>query len=456
MRWVEQPADRYLGAIATSAGRRFRYRSRVGELLGRPAVDGALPRSPRRLQPELLYRAGAVLLAGASDGAGAGPGPGTPSAGSVAAGPSGGAVRPPRPAGGLIRDLGVPRADPQGAGSGRPGAGVSAGTGPGPSTEPAPASRAPWTAVGAPSGRTTADARDQHATGRRLGAKGAAGAPGPVTREAGPRRPAPITARPSARLTGAGEMDPAADASLAAPSADARPTAHGRLAAPAGPHPVAHSKLAVAADTPPAPLAADTGPATQARRAPSGNDARSADPARLAPAAGPVDPAPDARLATRAPGDSVPGRARLAADALIRRLPSRTDDTAPATSADPSGPAVTGRSARAQAVPLAARGPVPAFDSPAVPRAASPRTRPAPDPPAAPAMPRRPPPSITAPAPHTATSPPAPADPAGPLPRPRRTTPPSPLVRVSGRVPTRTVQWWGQSQLRRVGLRGPR
>jgi hypothetical protein len=60
MRWVEQEPDRYLGAVAATADRRFRYRSRVGELLGRPGVEAAPPRSPRRPPPELLYRAGAV------------------------------------------------------------------------------------------------------------------------------------------------------------------------------------------------------------------------------------------------------------------------------------------------------------------------------------------------------------------------------------------------------------
>src|SRR5947199_6831520 len=67
MLWVEQEADRYLAAVVASAGRPFRYRSRVAELLGRPALDATAPRSPLRPPPELLYRAGAVMLAAEPD-----------------------------------------------------------------------------------------------------------------------------------------------------------------------------------------------------------------------------------------------------------------------------------------------------------------------------------------------------------------------------------------------------
>jgi hypothetical protein len=66
--WVASPADRYLAAVAAGAGRRFRYRSRVGELLSRSAAmssdaGAARPHPLLRPLPDLLYRAGAVWLA---------------------------------------------------------------------------------------------------------------------------------------------------------------------------------------------------------------------------------------------------------------------------------------------------------------------------------------------------------------------------------------------------------
>jgi hypothetical protein len=471
MRWVEPEPDRYLGAVAASAGRRFRFRSRVGELLGRPAVDVAPPRSPLRSPPDLLYRAGAVRFVETDTDDFRGDLRSSRGAAPLTAVPPR-AVRPaPR------------RADDPAA----------------PTSEPATGERqvrevaipVPKRPTGAAAGRSTAVQADpatppEPAAGRSrdVGSTGAErlALPGVARRLA--EAPEPARSRSSGTTVGGGVEDrgpaPSGPPRAAMPPAGAAGPSLLRSStgdegsqrrASAAPDAAATERPSsgTARAIPPVDRPGSAVEATLARfpsiPIPSARPLERSDAAApidlaSAPSSAPPPPAPSsappsARPSSAQPSEALPSsvrpRAAVRADAA---------DTSPATAtAEPAGPAATGEPGRPRTPDPQAwtRRLVDALDGP--PREHDDGSALRPSQAAAPSMPslqpkRAPQAEQAAPSaahPARGTAPPAAAA-AGRHRTPKAVTP----VRVGRQVPTHAVQWWGRSALRRVGLRGPR
>jgi hypothetical protein len=446
--WSAPPADRYLADVAAGAGRRFHYRSRVGELLGRPAGSGARPHAPERLQPELLYRADAVRLAAEEDGW-------------RIARPATASTTASLPYGPAPRAAVGPPAHPDTEGR----AAVREILLPGPA-----AGGQPWTAPSS-GGRQAISLRPDLGTGAALQSGSRPMTSAPASGGSAPAPPSPAPSPPP--LARPGDPDPGqpGSAQTGAPLSG--------FALSGSPQP---SAAPPEPGRPQRPGASEPGPSQPGGRMPSGLQeshraassprggghpatGRAPLPAAVAARSAPPLPDPVAHPAIPPMADPRPATGSSTAAGPAPHAEPRVDSTAPgrkpvalrSVDRPPAGPDTPDAAAPARTGHrLRTTDPVPA-PLPTSHRAEPPQrpsTTSRPIPPVAPAMPsRRPAPAQ----PSTVTTGPsntAAASRSAPLaPRPAR---PAPAVQVSRRTATRAVSQWDRSSLRRVGLRGLR
>src|SRR5829696_2994846 len=437
--WSAPPAGRYLADVAAGACRRFRYRSRVGELLGRPAESWARPHAPVRLPPELLYRADAVRRAAEDDG--------WPVARPASAMPDAlppdpkprAAVGPPARADTsgptIVRDILLPG----------PAAARRPETGPSASGREATSRRLHRTEAAVPQSGSRPPATAPASGGPPRARPSPAPPPPSRSRPGHPGPPQPDIARTGVRLSGSPQ--PGA-ARLHPEQPDAEPARAAEPGPPGADPPSATQEGDLAATSP------CDGDLPAERHSPI--------PAAVAGRAAPPQPEPVAHPATPPMAAPRPATRLSIASVAAPHAGPRADTTAPRqtsvalrpTDRRPAGPDTPDAAPPVRTDHrLAPAEPSPAL-RPARHRAEPPppSATPRPIPPGVPAMPgRRPAPVQPAAVTGAPSSPTAQSQSAVPT---SRTVRPTPAVQVSRRTATRAVSRWDRSTLRRVGLRG--